>query len=109
MAFMLFALAVALARPYGLATVLVLWAGFVVLLELGYRRLMRFEARKRRRWWAKPHAPGYWQIRFCALAIVLTFFLIFHSPFTRYALLLLLAASLVCAGIIRLINRSDEI
>src|SRR6185437_16929684 len=56
--FFFLALAIPLARAYGRAVTLSLCAGFIVLLEIGYRRLVLIEARKRRRWWAKQR-QGY--------------------------------------------------
>lgn len=108
-AFLLLAPADVFAKSYGLTAVLTLWAGFIVLLELGYRRLMLLEARHRRQWWAKQHDPRKSSIRFYTYAVVMAILLIFNSQFTRYALLSLLAAGLVCAGVIRLLNRGEEI
>lgn len=108
--FMLFLLATALAKRYGLLVVCVLWAGLVVLLEIGYRRLLLFEARNRRRWWAKQYTRRAERgIRLYIYLGLLLLYLLIHSSFTRYVLAALLAAGLIFAGIIRLMHRSEEV
>jgi len=104
--FFFLALAIPLARAYGRAVTLSLCAGFIVLLEIGYRRLVLIEARKRRRWWAKQRQGYGLQIYFYPFLALVA--LLVNSPFTRYALLALLVAALICAGAIRLLTRDDS-
>lgn len=106
--FMLFALATALGKQYGWGTTLALWAGSVAILEFGYRRLLSFEARNRRKWWARPHRRGR-RIRFYVYYASITLCVLIYSPFTRYALLALLTAGLICAGIIHVLHRREEL
>jgi len=104
--FLFLALAVTLARTYGRVATFALCAGFIVLLEIGYRRLMIFEARNRRRWWARQHNRP--RIRFYFYLFFVLLSVLLESSFARYALLSLLAAGLVCAGAIRLLRKDDS-
>ena len=105
--FFLFLPAEVLGRKHGLATVLALWMGFVVLLELLYRWLVSFEARNRKKWWARPR-KDILGLRFYVFLGLLVLRVLIEYPFARYALLVLLAGGLVCAGIIRFAHRTDE-
>jgi hypothetical protein len=104
---MLLLLAEALARKYGLLTVLALWIGLVVPLEFFYRSFVSFEARNRRKWWARQrkNVPGFRIYVFLGLLVLR---ILIESPFARYSLLALLAGGLICAGIIRVVHRTDE-
>lgn len=104
--FFFLALAIPLARAYGRAVTLALCAGFIVLLEIGYRRLVLLEARNRRRWWAKQWKGDGLRIYFYPFLILVA--LLVDSPFARYALLALLGAGLICAGAIRLPTKDDS-
>lgn len=108
--FFLWVLAVALGRRSGWLAVLALWAIFVLILELVYRSIISLGARNRRTWWAKPHAPGYWNVRFFGICICIALVaLMIGSPLGRYGLLALLAAGLFCAGIIRLLHLKGRV
>ncbi len=100
-------LATTIVHPYGWAAVVLLWIVLVLLLEFGYRQLMRMEARNRRKWWAR-QIPERRGIRIFVLGIAALVSLFRQSPATIYILSGLLVAGCVCAGIIHLANRADQ-
>lgn len=109
--FMLFALCVALLKPYGMGAILVVWIALVCFLEIGYRRLLLFEGQNRRKWWARQYndyRSSYFPVRIYLYSFILLLYLLFHSAFTRYALAGLLASGLICAGIVRLLRKRDH-
>lgn len=106
--FFLFALAIAVAKKYGRFAVVVVWAGSVFLLELGYRRLLSFEARNRRTWWARPRGRAV-GLRFYVYCGCMLLYIVVNSSFARYGSLALLAAGLNCAGVIHVLHRAEEL
>src|SRR6185312_3635648 len=106
--FFLFVLAMAVVKIYGRTAIILVWAGFVFLLEFGYRRLLSFEARNRRSWWAKPRSRTM-GLRFYVYCGCIVLYIFINSPFTRYASIALLAAGVICAGIIHLLHRAEEL
>jgi len=104
---MLFVLATAFSKTYGWTAALLLWAGLIALMEVGYRRVLSFEAHHRREWWARPRRRHGWS-RFYIYAGCAVVSALINSPFFRYATLALLAGGLICAGIIRLVYREEE-
>jgi cobalamin synthase len=108
--FMLFALAIALAKPVGWWAVGALWVALVAMLELVYRWTVGLGYRNRRKWWARPHRPGYWwRWRLIIYVPVAVVALLVRSPFLRYGLLALLVAGLLAAGIIRWMERRRQV
>jgi heme O synthase-like polyprenyltransferase len=86
--FLLFALALALAKAAGWWAVIALWIVLVGLLELVYRWTVALGYRNRRTWWAKRQSHNYWFV-------------------FRWAFLALVVAGLLCAVIIRRMGRRD--
>ncbi|HEY1939591.1 MAG TPA: hypothetical protein VGJ33_16795 [Candidatus Angelobacter sp.] len=100
--FILFAFAAAFVRKIGWLAALGLWLACVVILELIYRWVLALGIRNRKKWWAQPRSYRYW--RFYRLVLYGTAAAIgsmIRSPVLGYILLALLAAGLLCAGIIR--------
>lgn len=101
---------VALQKTVGWWAVITLWGALVFLLELVYRWIVGVGNRNRRAWWARPHKPGYWSRWGWPLYLgVATVSLMIHYPFLRYASLLLLAGGVLSAGVIRWVNRNDQL
>ncbi len=106
--FFLLALAFGLARSGQLKLAGVLVA-LLFPVEILYRWTQRLLFRNRRRWWADQR--GGWWLRLLNLYVYLScglVALLIQSPFARYFILGLLVAGIICAGIIRMLNRESN-
>jgi hypothetical protein len=107
--FLLFALALALAKAAGWWAVIALWIVLVGLLELVYRWTVALGYRNRRTWWAKRQSHNYWFVFRWALYLGIAFaVLMVRHVYFRYAFLALVVAGLLCAVIIRRMGRRDQ-
>jgi hypothetical protein len=99
---LLFALALALAKPAGWWAIIAFWIALVGILELVYRWMIAMGRRNRQKWWARQRSRHYgFVIRWVLYLAIVTVVLMVRHPFLRYGLLALVAAGLLCAGIIR--------
>lgn len=107
--FMLFALAIALVKPVGWWAVIALWVTLAGVLELVYRWTIALGQRNRQSWWAKSRDRNFWfnfrwLVRLGVVAVVLAV----RQPSVRYALLALLMAALLYAGVIHWMRRREQ-
>jgi len=106
----LFLLAEVLGLRAGWLAVLALWAALIAILEIIYRWVISLGVRNRKTWWGQPRPVGYWRLwRPGVYASIILAGALIRSPFTRHAVLVLLGAGLLCAGIIRLLHNKDQV